>query len=52
MSNEIYAQYPTEIQGSLKFYDTGDCEIDFHDFSKTFCVYLFFQIDTGLEIAV
>ncbi len=42
MSNVIYAQYPTDIQNIIKqLYYTENCEIDFHDFSKTFWVYLF-----------
>ncbi len=54
LSGSVVMSHPTEIQDIIKhnFYYTEDCEIYFHDFSKTFCVYLFLQIDTGLEIAV
>ncbi len=54
MSNAIYAQYRIEIQDIIKHKSIIQriVKIDFHDFSKTFWVYLFFQIDPGLEIAV
>ncbi len=46
----------SEYNKKLLYY-TEDCEIDFHDFSKTlfiyfYFIYLFLQIDPGLEIAV
>ncbi len=38
-----YVQYRTEIQDIIKqLYYTEDCEIDFHNFTNTFWVYLFF----------
>ncbi len=53
MSNAINVQSRTEIQDLIKqFYYKENCEIDFHDFSKSFWVYLFFQNFPGLEIAV